>query len=78
MIVQDLHHFSERAICEFVGLENVDRVGWTYWMTSMTALKRMLLAAGFSRVEEISRFILRSEPGKGGFATPHGVVRANV
>ena len=67
-------------VCEFVGVQAPGGDGpyWTYWMPSMAALVRMMSAAGFSTVTEISRFTLRSAPGKNNFSTPHGVVRGEV
>ena len=47
-------------------------------MPSMTALMRMLSAAGFAAVAEVSRFTLCSAPGKHNFSTPHGVVHGAV
>jgi hypothetical protein len=42
----------------------------------MACLKQMALASGFSRVERVSTFRLRSRDGN--FDTPHGTVRAFV
>jgi 2-polyprenyl-3-methyl-5-hydroxy-6-metoxy-1,4-benzoquinol methylase len=72
--------YDERACCEFVGRKNVSRVGeyWVYWHLNSTALKRMLLAAGFSEAHEVGRFVLMSEPGRSGFAVPHIVVKALI
>lgn len=66
--------------CEFLGWRAEGDAGeyWTVWMPSMSALARMLTVAGYSRVEELARFTLCSVPGKSNFATPHGVVRAQV
>ena len=67
-------------VCEFLGVQAAGGDGpyWTYWMPSMTALMRMLSAAGFTAATEVSRFPLRSAPGRHNFATPHGVVRGAV
>jgi 2-polyprenyl-3-methyl-5-hydroxy-6-metoxy-1,4-benzoquinol methylase len=46
----------------------------SYWLMSPMALQRMLATVGFSRVEEISRFSLRSEPGRNNYDTPHIVM----
>jgi len=48
--------------------------GQAFWMPNMTCLEQMALAAGFSRVERVSTFDLKSVDGK--FDTPHGVIRA--
>jgi 2-polyprenyl-3-methyl-5-hydroxy-6-metoxy-1,4-benzoquinol methylase len=71
---------DRRALCEFAGQRAVDEGGeyWTYWLPNLRALKAMLLVAGFRRAEEVSRFTLCSAPGRGNFATPHGVVHAFV
>jgi 2-polyprenyl-3-methyl-5-hydroxy-6-metoxy-1,4-benzoquinol methylase len=71
---------DERALCEFVGIKNNNCAGeyWVYWNLTATALKKMLLAAGFSVAQEVGKFILKSEPGKSGFAVPHVVVKAIV
>jgi len=50
---------------------------WAYWLMSPLALQRMLSAVGFSRVEEISRFSLASEPGRNNYNTPHIVCHAS-
>jgi hypothetical protein len=51
---------------------------WVYWHLNALALKKMLLAAGFSEAHEVGQFVLESEPGRSGFAVPHVVVRALV
>lgn len=68
-------------LLQFVGIRTVlsDSEYWTYWLTNMTALKKMMIDAGFSRAEEVSRFTLYSVPASvNHYATPHGVVRAYV
>jgi 2-polyprenyl-3-methyl-5-hydroxy-6-metoxy-1,4-benzoquinol methylase len=71
---------NQQAYCEFVGTKNTSSAGeyWVYWHVSPTALKKMLLAAGFSRVDEIGKFVLQSEPGKNGFAVPHVVAKSVI
>jgi 2-polyprenyl-3-methyl-5-hydroxy-6-metoxy-1,4-benzoquinol methylase len=68
------------ACCEFVGIKTVGRGGeyWVYWHVNTLGLKKMLLAAGFSEAYEVAKFVLKSEPGKSGFAVPHIVVKAMV
>jgi 2-polyprenyl-3-methyl-5-hydroxy-6-metoxy-1,4-benzoquinol methylase len=76
----DDHKFDAKACCEFIGSKTVDEAGeyWVYWRLNAMALKKMLLAAGFSEASQVSKFILESEPGKEGFATPHIVAKATV
>jgi len=76
----DDHKFDDKACCEFIGSKTIDEAGeyWVYWRLNAMALKKMLLAAGFSEASKVSKFILESEPGKEGFATPHVVVKATV
>jgi hypothetical protein len=71
---------EHKAYCEFVGMKNTSSAGeyWVYWHLNTMALKNMLLAAGFAEAHEVGKFILRSEPGKSGFAVPHIVVKATV
>jgi 2-polyprenyl-3-methyl-5-hydroxy-6-metoxy-1,4-benzoquinol methylase len=70
----------DKAICEFVGMKNNGMEGeyWVYWHLNALALKKMLLAAGFSEAHEVGEFVLESEPGRGGFAVPHVVVKAMI
>lgn len=69
---------SSRPLCEFLGLKTPGEEYWTYWSLSARALERMLLTAGFARVENVEHFLLASEPGRGDFATPHVVMSAYV
>jgi 2-polyprenyl-3-methyl-5-hydroxy-6-metoxy-1,4-benzoquinol methylase len=68
------------ACCEFVGSKALGGAGeyWVYWHLNTSALKKMLIAADFAEAYEVSKFILKSEPGKSGFAVPHIVVKATV
>jgi tRNA (mo5U34)-methyltransferase len=50
--------------------------GQAFWLPTMACLKQMALASGFSRVERVSTFRLKSTDGT--FDTPHGTVRAFV
>jgi tRNA (mo5U34)-methyltransferase len=50
--------------------------GQAFWFPTMTCLEQMALAAGFSRVERVSTFRLKSTDGT--FNTPHGTIRAFV
>jgi 2-polyprenyl-3-methyl-5-hydroxy-6-metoxy-1,4-benzoquinol methylase len=71
---------EHKAYCEFVGMKNTGGSGeyWVYWHLNTMALKSMLLAAGFSAADEVGKFVLKSLPGKGGFAQPHVVVKAII
>jgi 2-polyprenyl-3-methyl-5-hydroxy-6-metoxy-1,4-benzoquinol methylase len=68
------------AYCEFIGRKSIGGAGeyWVYWHLNTMALTKMLLAAGFAEAYEVSRFILKSEPGKSNFADPHIVVKATI
>jgi hypothetical protein len=76
----DDRQFDDKAYCEFIGSKTRDEAGeyWVYWRLNAMALEKMLLAAGFSKASQVSQFILESEPGREGFATPHIVVKATV
>ncbi|MCA1562168.1 MAG: methyltransferase domain-containing protein [Acidobacteria bacterium] len=50
--------------------------GQAFWIPTITCLEKMVLAAGFSRVERVATFHLKSTDGK--FDTPHGTVRGWV
>jgi 2-polyprenyl-3-methyl-5-hydroxy-6-metoxy-1,4-benzoquinol methylase len=71
---------DHKACCEVVGTKTTGRGGeyWVYWRVNTLGLEKMLLAAGFSEACEVAKFVLTSEPGKGGFAEPHLVVKARV
>jgi len=56
----------------FLGTAN----GQAFWFPTMKCLETMALAAGFTRVEPVSTFSLRSTDGQ--FDTPHGTIRAFV
>lgn len=70
----------DRGYCEFIGIQATGdgHEYGTYWNMSPTALRRMLLSAGFSEVHEISKFSLDSEPGGHGFSVSHVVMSASV
>jgi SAM-dependent methyltransferase len=70
---------SGRPHIEFVGrmAKNADGSQYgTYWLMSPLAIQRILSTPGFSRVDEISRFSLISEPGWNNYDTPHIVIHA--
>jgi tRNA (mo5U34)-methyltransferase len=50
--------------------------GQAFWFPTMKCFEMMVLAAGFTRVERVSTFSLRSTDGH--FDTPHGTLRAFV
>jgi 2-polyprenyl-3-methyl-5-hydroxy-6-metoxy-1,4-benzoquinol methylase len=56
-------HEYEGPICEFVGETREDGAYWSYWNIGAEALRRMLLAAGFDRVEHQDKFTLTPVPG---------------
>jgi 2-polyprenyl-3-methyl-5-hydroxy-6-metoxy-1,4-benzoquinol methylase len=76
----DNRQFDDKACCEFIGSKTIDEAGeyWVYWRLNAMTLEKMLLAAGFSKACQVSRFILESEPGRESFATAHIVVKAAV
>ena len=67
---------NARPVCEFVGQKATDGEYLAYWSIGEEALRRMFLAAGFSRTENIHHFTLMSELGRTPFATPHVVMTA--
>lgn len=68
-----------RPVCEFIGEKAPDGDYWMYWTLSASALTRMFLAAGFSRVENQEHFILSTQAGREQqFATPHVVMTGFV
>ena len=69
----DTHeHVQNEPYSRFIG--TVD--GHAFWFPTMVCLERMVLAAGFSRVERVAAFPLQSVDGR--FDTPHGTLRAFV
>lgn len=62
---------SDRPLCEFVAIKGVDGDYYTYWQLGRESLRRMILTAGFKRVDHIEHFSLDSEPGRTPFSTPH-------
>ena len=69
---------SDRPVCDFLGVHASDGDYWHYWTISATALRNMLLAAGFATVGEPSHFVLQTEPGRVNYLSPHVVVSASV
>ena len=65
-------HVANQARALFLGTPT----GQAFWFPTMTCLEQMALAAGFSQVERVSTFSLKSVDGK--FDTPHGTIRALV
>ena len=69
----DTHlHVAGQSRALFIGTAT----GQAFWLPTMTCLEKMLLAAGFARVERVSTFHLKSVDGT--FDTPHGTLRAFV
>ncbi|GAA5158360.1 class I SAM-dependent methyltransferase [Amycolatopsis dongchuanensis] len=69
---------TRQPVCYFRGDRATEADYWYYWEFSAFALERMLLAAGFSRVENVRHFDLCTEPGRIEFATPHVSLSAYV
>jgi 2-polyprenyl-3-methyl-5-hydroxy-6-metoxy-1,4-benzoquinol methylase len=69
---------TERPICEFLGVHVEAGDYWHYWSMSAAALEKMMLAAGFSAIEQRQHFTLRSEPGRTRYVSPHVVVTART
>jgi tRNA (mo5U34)-methyltransferase len=65
-------HVMNQARALFLGTPT----GQAFWFPTMTCLEQMMTAAGFSKVERVSTFHLKSTDGK--FDTPHGTVRGYV
>jgi hypothetical protein len=51
---------------------------WTTWYLSAAAVRELMLAAGFARVEQRADFELESAPGRQGFRVRHGVFHGFV
>ena len=73
--VNDDERLRDVSVLEVVGQKAADGDYWTYWSPNMRGLGKMLLSAGFSRVEDVSVFMLASRP-EYGYRTLHGVVKA--
>jgi SAM-dependent methyltransferase len=69
---------TDQPVCHFFGDRASVAEYWYYWGFSAFGLERMLMAAGFSRVERVHHFDLTSEPGRMAFATPHLSMSAYV
>lgn len=65
-------------VCHFFGEHAGDGDYWSYWGISATALERMLLAAGFARVDHVEHFDIAPEPGFDGAYAPQVVLSAYV
>lgn len=68
----DMSRVGRAPRARFVG----SATGQTFWEPNMACLERWAIAAGFARVEEVSRFKLQSVDGR--FDEPHGTVRAHA
>jgi 2-polyprenyl-3-methyl-5-hydroxy-6-metoxy-1,4-benzoquinol methylase len=65
--------------CEFVGDLQERGAYWAYWNIGAEALRRMLLAAGFARVEHEDQFTLEPVPGHAHrWSIPHAVAHGVV
>ena len=65
-------HVQAEARALFVGSAG----GQAFWLPTTACLERMVLAAGFARIENVSTFRLKSTDGL--FDTPHTTLRAFV
>lgn len=72
----EINATEPRPICEFVGWKATDGDYWTYWDISAAALKKMLLAAGFTQVNNEQHFTIISEKGNPPIVVPHIVMSA--
>jgi FkbM family methyltransferase len=55
-------HDVDGPVCEFIGEQREGGAYWSYWNIGAEALRRMLLAAGFDRVEHQDHFTLTPVP----------------
>lgn len=55
-------HEAYGPVCEFVGETRENGAYWSYWNIGAEALRRMLIAAGFDRVEHQDAFTLNPVP----------------
>lgn len=69
---------SAEPICHFIGQRANDGDYWAYWTLGAVAMRQMLLAAGFSRVEQIEHFTLQTEPNRTQYSVPHIAMSAYV
>ena len=65
-------------VCHFDGRKASDGDYWAYWSLGQEALKRMFLAAGFSRIGHVDHFLLETSPGRNRHTVDHVVVTADV
>lgn len=65
-----------RPVCDFIGARAADGDYWAYWSLSAEALRRMLLAAGFTTIERSDHFTLRSLGDQ--YIVPHVTMTAAV
>jgi SAM-dependent methyltransferase len=64
--------------CYFLGRKASDGDYWAYWQLGQEALKRMLLAAGFSRIGPVEHFVLEPTSECSMHSVDHVVVTAYV
>jgi len=67
---------DDEASAETRALFRGTATGHTFWIPNRACLMQMARAAGFSRVEWVSQFELRSASGPHGFHDMHGAIRA--
>ncbi len=69
---------NPEPVCRFHGRKASDGDYWAYWSLGQEALKRMFLAAGFSRMGHVDHFVLETVPGWSRPAVDHVVMTAYV
>ena len=69
---------ATEPVCHFLGQRAGDGDYWAYWALSAPALERMAIAAGFSRVDYVEHFELRSQPTRRPYSTAHVALSAYV
>jgi SAM-dependent methyltransferase len=65
-------------LLEFTGQHAAESDYWAYWYISAAALRDMLRAAGFARVEHEEHFNLETEAGRARHFIPHVALSAYV
>lgn len=69
---------NPEPVCRFYGRKASDGDYWVYWALGQEALKRMFLAAGFSRIGHVDHFLLETSPGWNKHTVDHVVMTAHV
>jgi tRNA (mo5U34)-methyltransferase len=69
---------NPEPVCCFTGIKASDGDYWAYWLLGQEAMRRMFLAAGFSRIGHVDHFLLETSPGWRRHATDQVVMTAYV